>query len=146
MIPRIALLASLVLLHAPSALAAPVTGPERIVVFSVNETQNDLQPLQTIHATLVDKDQQAVGEMDVIITPTMLEVNPGDPIRGIVNATATLPRGQIVFQGAFAEGGKKFEVAIVGGTDDYRRARGYVVVTPGMDVSQPTRLVFHVND
>lgn len=146
MIPRIALLASFVLLHAPLAIAAPIKEPERFVLFSVNEVENDLQPLQTIHATLADEDQQPVGELDVIITPTALQTNPGDRFRGMVSASATLPRGQIVFQGAFAEGENKLEAAVTGGTGDYRRARGYVVITPGKDETEATRLVFHVND
>lgn len=146
MVPRIAPLVLLVLLHAPHALAAPITGPERFVLFSVNEVENDLQPLHTIHMTLADKDSQPVGEMDVMIVPTALDVNPGDQFRGMVSAVATLPRGKIVFQGAFAAGETKFDAAITGGTGDYRRARGYVVITPGKDQNAPTRLVFHVND
>lgn len=142
---RIVLLLTLFVLNATVALAAPIDGPERFVLFAVNETENEEGLLRTVHMKLVNRQQQEVGEMDLVVTLTQVPPEPEGPVRGVVTGVATLSGGQIVAQGAFTAGVESFELAVVGGTGDFRRVRGDVKVVPGVD-DGPSKLVVRLRD
>jgi hypothetical protein len=65
-----------------------------------------------------------------------------EPI-GIANAVATLPDGQLVFQGLYLPASSD-RLAIVGGTKRYQTARGFVKVTPSDDDTGNVHLVVNV--
>lgn len=143
----LSLLPSIIALAACVAWPAGATaGPRsRVVVWTGPEKSVEIPglPLQSLHAPLLDASGQTVGKLDVVLTFTSILPEPDGPVSGMVSGVATLPLGQIALQGALEAGDEPFKLAITGGTEAYRKARGYARVAPAGE-DEGTRIVFHL--
>lgn len=122
-----------------SALAAEplLSRPERVILFATgdDDPDGDTFPLVVWHFDLIDSKLAPRGTLDVygVATgPAPLDPTDPDP-PGIITMVVRLSDGDVVAQGLFGFNDEAFEVAVVGGTGRYRKARGQVRVKPDPD-------------